>query len=456
MKMFENYYKSIIALFLFSSVGHAYATTLQEAVNAASTYDAGINAARFSKEAGNEKFDQGVAGLLPSIGVESSYTKQDQPHASYGAEVKRHSYGLNITQPLFDMSRIAALKQGMVIADMADVEFYAAQQKLIVDVSDAFFQVLYQREVLQATRAASQAFGKQLGQAKAALRLGDSTRTDVDEAQANYDAASAKEIANRNDLEVANGLYQRLTGLSADEIRPINSSCVSSNIPTDLKVVMDEAVKNNLDVRTAQFQLKKADTDVLAATSAHLPVVSLQGSYGGNWSRGEGENALDEVFGTTSKTRNTMVGINVSMPIFQGGGQLSQSREALYRREQAKNNLQDTQRKVKQDARSAYLGITNGLALLRAQQKAAISAKNKVNSTQYGHELGLRTIVDELTAQQNYYESLRAISEARFKYLTSILELSHVSGRLNYEQLSEFNCSDYSKDTGNKQKMDEL
>lgn len=454
--MFERYYKSFLKLLLLTNLGNVHATTLQEAVDAASNYDSGINAARFSKEAGNEKFDQGVAGLLPSIALDSSYTKQDQPKASYGAAVKRHSYGLSVTQPLFDMSKIAALKQGIVISDMADVEFYSAQQKLIVDVSDAFFQVLYQREVLQATRAASQAFGKQLGQAKAALRLGDSTRTDVDEAQANYDAALAKEITNRNDLEVANGLYQRMTGLNADEINPINSACVKTDIPADLNVFMMDAARNNLDVRTAQFQLKKADTDMLAATSAHLPVVSLQGSYGGNWSRGEGENVWDEVFGTTSKTRNSMVGINVSMPIFQGGGQLSQSREALYRREQAKNNLQDVQRKVKQDARSAYLGITNGLALLRAQQKVAVSAKNKVNSTQYGRELGLRTILDELTAQKNYYESLRAISEARFKYFSAILELSSISGGLNYEQLSKFDCHNYTSDAKSKQTRDQL
>lgn len=433
----------LITILFFDSVGTAFAATLKDAVNAASKYDSGINAARFSKEAGNEKFDQGVAGLLPTIGIESNYTKQDQPHASYAAAVKRHSYAINITQPLFDMSKIASFKQGSVISDMVDVEFYAAQQKLIVDVSDAFFQVLYQREVLQATRSASQAFSKQLEQSKAALRLGEGTRTDVDEAQANYDAALAKEIANRNDLEVANGLYQRLTGLSADEVNPINSSCMRADIPRDLNVVMEEAARNNLDVKTAQFQLKKADAEMLGATGAHLPVVSLQGSYGANWSRGEGENILDEVFGTTSKTRNTLVGINVSMPIFQGGGLVSQSREALYRRDEAKSNLQDTQRKVRQEARSAYLGITNGFALLKAQQKAAISAKNTVESTKYGRDLGLRTIVDELTAQNKYYEALSAISEARFKYLTSILELSHVTGSLNYEKLSMFDCPDF-------------
>lgn len=440
----------LVSLIFLSGIGSAHATTLQQAVFAASNYDSGINAARYSKEAGNEKFDQGVAGLLPSIGLESSYTKQDQPHASYGAEVKRHSYGLNVTQPLFDMSKVAALKQGMVVSDMADVELYSAQQKLIVDVSDAYFQVLYQREVLQASQSASHAFEKQLAQANAAMHLGDGTRTDVDEAQANYDQALAKEIANRNDLEVSNGLYRRLTGLNADEITPIVSSCVKTHIPGNLNTVMDEAGRNNLDVRTAEFQLKKADTDMLAATSAHLPVVSLQGSYGGNWSRGENENVWDSIFGTTSKTRNTMIGVNVSMPIFQGGGQLSQSREALYRREQAKNNLLDIQRKTRQDARSAYLGITNGLALLKAQQKAAISAKNKVNSTKYGQELGLRTVVDELTAQQNYYESLRAISEARFKYFTSILELSKVSGGLNVSQLSDFNCDGNVKGENNQ------
>lgn len=416
------------------------ATTLLEAVNAAAEHDSAIKAAMKSKRAGNEAFDQGIAGLLPSVGLESNYTKQDQPHASYAAAVKRHSYSINLSQPLFDVAKIAALKRGSALSDIADVEFLSAQQKLVSEVSEAFFSVLYQREVLQATRAASQAFGKQLSMAKAALRIGEGLKTDVDEAQANYDRAHANEIAARNDLEVANGTYQRLTGLNADGISPINTSCILPAPKGDIKKAMLSAAENNLDVVKTRLQLEQTRSDVIATTAAHLPVVSFQASYGGNWSRGEGNNPLDSWFGTTQKTRNTLIGINVSMPLFNGGGQFSQSREALNRRDQARETLEDARRKASQEARSAWLGVTNGFALVNALNKATHSAANKVKSTEYGREVGLRTIVDVLNAQQSFYETQQNISEARYKFLSSKLNLALIQGQLNAQTLQEFAC----------------
>lgn len=418
------------------------ATTLLEAVNAAAEYDAAIKAAINAKRAGNEAFDQGIAGLLPSIGLESSYTRQDQPHASYAAAVKRHNYSFNLTQPLFDAAKLAALQRRSALSDIADVDFLSAQQRLVSEVSDAFFSVLYQREVLQATRAASQAFRKQLSMAQASLRVGEGLKTDVDEAQANYDRAQANEITARNDLDVANGTFQRITGLKADGITPINTSCLLPGPESDIQKAMLLAAENNLDVIKARLQLEQSRSDVVATTAAHLPVVSFQASYGGNWSRGEGDNPLDTLFGTTQKTRNTRVGVYVSVPLFNGGGQLSQSREALRRRDQAREVLEDTRRKARQEARAAWLGISNGLALVNALKKANLSAASKVKSTEYGREVGLRTIVDVLNAQQSFYETQQNISEAQYNFLSSKLNLALIQGQLNAQTLDEFACAE--------------
>lgn len=420
----------------------ARATTLLQAVAAASEYDSAIAAALNAKKAGNEAFDQGIAGLLPSIGLDSSYSIQDQPHAPYARAVTRHNYSVNLTQPLFDVAKVAAFQRGSAISDLADVEFVSAQQKLIGEVSDAFFAVLYQREVLQASRAASQAFRQQLAMASASLRIGEGTKTDLDEAQANYDRALANEVTARNDLDVANGTYQRITGLNADSVDPIRAECVRPPAVGDIKNVMAMAAKYNLEVIKAEFQLAQSKSDVVATSSGHLPVVSLQASYGGNWSRAEGNDPMDAFFGTTQKTRNSSIGINVSVPIFNGGGALSQSREALRRRDQARDMLEDSRRKAAQEARSAWLGVTNGMALLEAQKKASRSAASKVKSSEYGRDLGLRTIVDVLNSQQDFYQSQQNISEAKYKYLTSKLNLALILGQLTVRTLAEFECAD--------------
>jgi len=286
----------------------AHAANLLDAVNAARRFDAGIGAARNAQLAGREKRWQGLAGLLPRAELNGGYTKQDQPTAAYAAAVRRHSASATVTQPLLDLSRVANFKRGGTLADQADIEYEKASQSLITDVASAYFDVLFGRDVLQAAEAARQAFHKQLDQAQAALRIGDGTRTDVDEARANLDEALARTVSAQTDLAIASGTLQRITGLTAAELSPISWQCAPQAASVDLATAMDDAARDNVDVRIAGKQLDLSQADIVAATGAHLPVVNLQASYGTSWSRGAHENGLDTVFGTTSKTRSSMIG----------------------------------------------------------------------------------------------------------------------------------------------------
>ncbi|WP_257127904.1 TolC family outer membrane protein [Burkholderia sp. MSMB1835] len=419
----------------------AHAADLLDAVNAARGFDSGIAAAREARLAGREKRWQGLAGLLPRAQIDGNYTKQDQPTATYAAAVRRHSASATITQPIFDMARIADFKRGGALADQADIEYEKARQTLITDVSNAYFDVLYAREVLQAADSARQAFQRQFDQAQAALRIGDGTRTDVDEARANLDDALARKVGAQTDLEIASGTLRRLTGLPADDIAPIAWQCVPPAAPVDLSTAMDEAALDSVDVRLAEKQLEQSRADIVAATGANLPVVNLQASYGTNWSRGADENVLDNIFGTTSKTRSSVIGVTITIPLFAGGGPLSASREAYRRRNQARDALEDARRKARERARSAYLGITNGLALIRAQERALASADSKVKSTRLGREVGLRTQIDELNAQQRYFEAIRDLADTRYRYLRARLQLSAAIGTLGDHDVAALSCA---------------
>ncbi len=418
----------------------AQAADLLDAVNAARGFDAGISASRQAQLAGREKRWQGLAGLLPRAQIDGNYIKQDQPGAPYAAAVRRHSATASITQPLFDVARIADFKRGGALADQADAEYEKARQTLVTEVSDAYFSVLFAREVLQAAESAGQAFRQQLAQAQAALRIGDGTRTDVDEAQANLDDALARQIRAQNDLEIARGTFRRLTGLPADDLAPIAWPCVPLAAPLELQRAMDEAASQNPDVRIAEKLLDQNKADIVGARGASLPVVNLQASYGTNWSRGANENGLDEVFGTTSKTRASMIGVTVTIPLFAGGGNLSAAREAYRRRDQSRDALEDARRKAREHARSAYLGITNGIALMRAQERALASADSKVKSRRLGREVGLRTRIDELNAQQRYFEAIRDLADARYGFLRSRLQLSAALGTLGDADLAGIAC----------------
>ncbi|KVN23444.1 anibiotic ABC transporter [Burkholderia pyrrocinia] len=418
----------------------AHGADLLDAVNAAWRFDAGIAAARNAQLAGREKRWQGLAGLLPRAELNGSYTKQDQPTAAYAAAVRRHNVSATVTQPLFDVPRLADFKRGGAVADQADIEYEKARQTLITDVANAYFDVLYGREVLQAAESAQHAYRRQLDQAQAALRIGDGTLTDVDEARANLDDALARKVAAQTDLDVASGTLRRLTGLTADALAPIAWQCAPQAAGVDLPAALDDAARDNVDVRIAGKQLDQSQADLAAAAGANLPVVNLQASYGTNWSRGSNENGLDDVFGTTSKTRSSMIGVTVTIPLFAGGGQLSAGREAYRRRDQARDALEDARRKARERARAAYLGITNGLALIRAQERALASADSKVKSTRVGRDVGLRTQIDELNAQQRYFEAIRDLADARYRYLRARLQLSAARGTLGDDDVAGIAC----------------
>ncbi|MFK8258836.1 TolC family protein [Erwinia sp. AnSW2-5] len=179
-----------------------------------------------------------MAGLLPIISLDGSDTKQDQFHTSYAAAVKRHNYGINLSQPLLDISKIAAFHRSNVTSDLADIEFIGAQQKLIRDVIDAFLW-LFTNETSQKWLSPQQKYSK-----NSTLRLlpssnlVDGNRTEVDEAQANYNEAAAGEITARNDLDVSNAAWNRLTGLDADAITPISTQCYPPSQLGELKNVI--------------------------------------------------------------------------------------------------------------------------------------------------------------------------------------------------------------------------
>lgn len=426
-------------LMLLSGSGHS--VTLQEAVLAASLYDSEISAARNAQRAESQKRLQGFASLLPVVSLEGTYLKQDQPRATYAAGVTRHNYNLNLTQPLFDIGKYAAWKRGDALADYADVILMQAEQTLIASVAEAYFRVLYQRDVLTSAINAKAAYGKQLHQTQVALQVGEGTRLERDEAQANYDRVVADEIAAKNDLEEAGMVFSRLTGLNADGIQPIALSCVMrAAVSDDVKALQQRAGQHNLKVRAALFQLDQIKADLIAAHGAHLPVVTLQAGYGTNWSKAEDSNLLDLVFGTTSKTRASSIGINVSVPLFAGGSQISRSVEAIRRREQGKDLLEDARRKARQETQSAWLKLKNGHSQYLAQEKALASASSKVASTAYGRQVGLRTIIDELNAQQEYYKTLQALAKVQYDYLNARIKLFMELGDLDYARLAQYRC----------------
>lgn len=438
-----KFYNFKIAFIVLSCVPFgSYATSLQQAARAALTYDSALQSSQMTSEADQQKYWQGMAGMLPTLTLEGNWDRQEQPDKKYQSGVTNHSYDLSVRQPLFDMSKYAGWRKGVAIANTAEAQSKKAEEKLLNAISNAYFSVLYQQEVLQAAKAASHNFKQQQQKLQAGILNGQNTRTELDEAKANYALAQAKEIEASSQLLLAGEAFRRLSGVSPDTVEPVNFQCLNASPYASLTDAINASQQLNTEIKIALFQNDQADADVLAADGAHMPVVSLYARYGKNWSRNDNDDNLlyDAIFGTNSKSNNLQYGVNVSIPLFAGGSQISQSYEAAYRRQAAKYSTMEAQRKAATDTRSAWLSLTNGKALINAQKNAVESSREKVVSVQYGREMGFRTVNDELDAQQKYFSALKDQAEARFNYLNALINLAQSTGSLSIDMLNFFQC----------------
>ena len=418
------------------------ATSLEQAAQAALIYDSALQSSQMTSAADKQKYWQGMAGMLPTLTLEGNWDRQEQPDKKYQSGVTNHSYDLSVRQPLFDMSKYAGWRKGVAIANTAEAQSKKAEEKLLNAISNAYFSVLYQQEVLQAAKAASHNFKQQQQKLQAGILNGQNTRTELDEAKANYALAQAKEIEASSQLLLAGEAFRRLSGVSPDTVEPVNFQCLNASPYASLTDAINASQQRNTEIKIALFQNDQADADVLAADGAHMPVVSLYARYGKNWSRNDNDDNLlyDAIFGTNSKSNNLQYGVNVSIPLFAGGSQISQSYEAAYRRQAAKYSTMEAQRKAATDTRSAWLSLTNGKALINAQKNAVESSREKVVSVQYGREMGFRTVNDELDAQQKYFSALKDQAEARFNYLNALINLAQSTGSLSIDMLNFFQC----------------
>jgi outer membrane protein len=149
------------------------------------------------------------------------------------------------------------------------------------------------------------------------------------------------------------------------------------------------------------------------------------------------------VFGVGSDTTNKTVGIQLNLPLFQGGLINSQWREAKANQERARQELENTRRTISLQVRQAYLGVVNGIAQVKALRQALISSESVLAASKLGQEVGVRTNLDVLNAQEQLHLTQRDLFQAQYGYLISQLQLEAMVGTLSADDLARVNQSLY-------------
>ncbi|MDQ3261952.1 MAG: TolC family outer membrane protein [Pseudomonadota bacterium] len=415
----------------------AQAADLLDVYQAADQQDPTYAAAKQAYKAGIEKLPQARAALWPQVNLTApltgNYVKDHlfARNASYGSA----SYTLSLTQPLYRLQNNIVVDQATLQLTQFEAQLNQAQQDLILRATQAYFDVLLAEDNVAVSRNQKIAISEQLAQAKRNFEVGTATITDTHEAQARYDLATAREIADQNDLEVKRRALEILIGRPLDDLAPLRDRLVlPPPTPSDMSQWVDVARKQNLQVVVFQAAEQIAEKEISRNKAAFTPTVDLVASYGDS-----ATTTREPGFG--QEVSNASVGVQINIPIWEGGLRHSRVREAVANRERARFDTEGTRRKVAQDARQAYLGVTSGIAQVKALEQAVVSTQSQLDSTKLGQEVGVRTGVDVLNAQQQLFSARRDLYSAQYNTILNQLKLKFAAGLLARNDLIEVNGS---------------
>ena len=425
------------------SAGLAHGADLMAVYRDAIAYDAQYAAARAALEAGREKLPQGRSGLLPTIGLAASTTWNDidTTRRTAGAVATNTQYNNNgwtvsLSQPLFRWQNWVAYTQSELAVAQAEIQFNLARQELIVRAAQAYFDVLLAQDTLATAQAQKVAIAEQLESAKRNFEVGTATITDTHEAQARYDLTSAQEIAADNDLTVKRQVLRAVIGKEPEGLKNLRPGVqLVRPQPDDIGKWVEMAESASASVQIYQTLYEIATREIEKQRAGHYPTLDLVATRG----RSSATNSTTLGLGGSDSNSST-IGLQLSIPIFAGGATASKDREAVALKEKAGADLENARRTAALNARQAYLGVSSGLAQVKAYEAALTSSQSALDSNKLGYEVGVRINIDVLNAQSQLFDTRQKLAKARLDTLAALLKLKAAAGSLGEDDVAAINA----------------
>lgn len=448
--------KPLIAVLLASVFSlQAQAADLLQVYQQALANDATYASARASAVAGRERITQGRSGLLPTVGINGSWTKANTDVSPFNegaplfgddgvtpvgtvpgqkVNLRTNEVTIALQQPLFRWDRWETYQQSKLQQAISEAQFAQAQQDLVLRVAQAYFDVLSAQDTLESTRAQKVATTEQLASAKRNFEVGTQTITDTHEAQAAYDLVVSQELAAVNDLENKKTALQAIIGTAPATLATLRTGVtLSAPQPINVDQWVSAAENQNYAVAVAQLSLESAKRDISKNRAGHYPTLDLVAS---SLYRDVGGHVQSQ----SGRTTNNAIGVQYSIPIFSGYAVTSRVRESIALEDKARNDLEANRRNAALTARQSFLGVNTGLAQVKALEAAEVSSNSALESNKLGYQVGVRINIDVLNAQRQLYQTRTDLAKARYNTIIAGLRLKAAAGSLREEDLLPINA----------------
>ena len=216
--------------------------------------------------------------------------------------------------------------------------------------------------------------------------------------------------------------------------------------PADAERWVSQSMEQNLALISSRLATDIARDDVHTAFSGHLPTLEFLAS------KAHSDQNSTQIFAPNppgqpnevvvpynNLTNQETYRLQLTVPIFSGGGTQSRTRESQYRWIAAKERMSRVSRETERLARDAYLGVISGIARVEALRQALASSQTALDATQAGYEAGTRTQVEVLDARRRLVLAQTNYASSRYDYINSIVQLRLAAGDLDRRTLTEIN-----------------
>ena len=440
----------------------ANATDLLEVYQQALTSDTIYQQAISQRLSTKQGVPISVAALLPnlSLAVLPSITRSGFSGAQTAGGIaavvpvnntaRQYYLTLTATQTVFNYTQIMTVAGSLSLSKAADATLNAALQSLMVRVSSAYFAVLQDEDNLSYSEASKIAYEEQLDQVKQQYDVGLKTITDVYTAQASYDSAVANYIQSQTNLSNDRENLRVITGKYYPHLSSLSDNFpLISPKPMDVEKWVNIAQRQNWSVISSQYNVDNSLQIVKQQFGGHLPTVNVQGTLQRQYVNNiNGYGNLEDRTGP-STTTNRELALNINIPLFEGGGVVAATNQAVYNYQIAQQQMEQTIRNTLNSTRQSYLGVIAGISQIDADKQAIKSSISSLDGMEESYKVGTETLVNVLNQQQKVYQAQTQYAKDRYAFVNNILLLKQSADTLSFDDLRAINA--WLTDTSNAQ-----
>jgi protease secretion system outer membrane protein len=431
-----------LAALLMTAAGGAGAVSLQQAYEAALKHDPTYRMHYYENEIGKENRVLGRSALLPSVSASYSFSRNvadqetlEQIPGGTRLSLKQPRYlsrstVVQLRQPILNMDAVARYRQGKVQSAQSAEQFEANTDEVALRVVGAYVDALFADDQVALARVQRDMYLEQQKVNQRLFEKGEGTKTDMLETKARLDLAEAQlieaednAVAMRNQLEGVIGMDPGTLDRLGDNFR------VADLEPGSFDTWRKRALENNNMLAAGRLAVENARLEISKNRAGHYPRVDFLATYS------KGDNESLNTYG--QDTVNRQLGVQVNIPLYQGGAISASTRQAAAGYERAKAELDARTNEVLIELRKAHSLVQSSVHKIEALVKAVDSAKLLMTATEQSIKGGVRINLDLLNAQQQLFTSQRDLAQARYSYLLGLLRLRAAAGTLDATDIRE-------------------